>query len=79
MSNSMQKVSMIKTLAAAAALTAGAVLAEDPAAIEVVASNLGTGEFSLRIPASEKPLELYWAAAWADDTDDYAQWRDPVF
>ena len=79
MSNSMQKVSMVKALAAAAALTAGVVLAADPGVIEVVASNLGTGEFSLRIPASEKPLELYWAAAWADDTADYAQWRDPVF
>ena len=79
MSNSMQKVSMIKTLAAAAALTAGAVQAEDPAAIEVVASNFGTGEFTLRVPASEKPLELYWATAWADDTDEYSQWRAPVF
>ena len=79
MSNSMQKVSMIKTLAAAAALTAGAVLAADPGAIEVVARNFGTGEFTLRVPASEKPLELYWAAAWADDTADYAQWRAPVF
>ncbi len=79
MSNSMQKVSMIKTLAAAAALTAGAVLAADPGAIEVVASNFSTGEFTLRVPASEKPLELYWAAAWADDTADYAQWRAPVF
>ena len=69
-----------KILAAAAALTAGAVLAADPGAIEVVASNFGTGEFTLRVPASEKPLELYWAAAWADDTTaDYAQWRDPVF
>ena len=79
MSNSMQKVSMIKTLAAAAALTAGAVLAADPSAIEVVAGNFGTGEFTLRVPASEKPLELYWAAAWADDTDEYSQWRAPVF
>ena len=79
MSNSMQKVSMIKTLAAAAALTAGAVLAADPGAIEVVASNFGTGEFTLRVPSSEKPLELYWAAAWADDTADYSQWRAPVF
>ncbi len=79
MSNSMQKVSMIKTLAAAAALTAGAVLAADPGAIEVVASNFGTGEFTLRVPSSEKPLELYWAAAWADDTDEYAQWRAPVY
>ena len=79
MSNSMQKVSMIKTLAAAAALTAGAVQAADPGAIEVVASNFGTGEFTLRVPTSEKPLELYWAAAWADDTDEYSQWRAPVF
>ena len=79
MSNSMQKVSMIKTLAAAAALTAGAVLAADPGAIEIVASNFGTGEFTLRVPSSEKPLELYWAAAWADDTDDYSQWCAPVF
>ena len=80
MSNSMQKVSMIKTLAAAAALTAGAVLAADLGAIEVVASNLGTGEFSLRVPVSAKPLELYYAAACADDSlDDYAQWRSPVF
>ena len=49
----------------AAAIFCGAFAAQaaDPAAIEVVASNLGTGEFSLRIPASEKPLELYWAAA----------------
>ena len=79
MSNSMQKVSMIKTLAAAAALTAGAVLAADPGAIEIVAGNFGTGEFTLRVPASEKPLELYWASAWADDTDEYSQWRAPLF
>ena len=79
MSNSMQKVSMIKTLAAAAALTAGAVQAADPGAIEVVASNFSTGEFTLRVPSSAKPLELYWAAAWADDTADYSQWRAPVF
>ena len=79
MSNSMQKVSMIKTLAAAAALTAGAVLAADQGAIEIVAGNFGTGEFTLRVPASEKPLELYWAAAWADDTNEYSQWRAPVF
>ena len=69
----------MKMLAAAAMLAAGAALADAPAEIEVVASNLGTGEFSLRIPASEKPLELYWAAAWADDTDEYSQWRAPVF
>ena len=79
MSNSMQKVSMIKTLAAAAALTAGAVLAADPGAIEVVASNFGTGEFALRVPVSAKSLELYWAAAWADDTNEYSQWRAPLF
>ena len=79
MSNSMQKVSMIKTLAAAAALTAGAVLAAYPGAIEVVASNFGTGEFALRVPVSAKPLELYWAAAWADDTNEYSQWRAPLF
>ena len=66
-------------IAAAIFCGAFAARAADPGAIEVVASNLGTGEFSLRIPASEKSLELYWAAAWADDTADYAQWRDPVF
>ena len=79
MSNALKKVPTVKVLAAAAMLAAGAALADAPAEIEVVAGNLGTGEFSLRIPASEKPLELYWAAAWADDTDEYSQWRDPVF
>ena len=68
-----------KILAAAAVLAAGAALADAPAEIEVVANNFGTGEFTLRVPASEKPLELYWAAAWADDTDEYSQWRAPVF
>ena len=68
-----------KMLAAAAVLAAGAALADAPAEIEVVANNFGTGEFTLRVPASEKPLELYWAAAWADDTDEYSQWRAPVF
>ena len=68
-----------KILAAAAVLAAGAALADAPAEIEIVASNLGTGEFTLRVPASEKPLELYWAAAWADDTDEYAQWRAPLY
>ena len=67
------------TLAAFAFSGAFAAQAADPGAIEVVAGNFGTGEFTLRVPTSEKPLELYWAAAWADDTDDYAQWRDPVF
>ena len=62
-----------------AGLLAFAAQAADPGVIEVVASNLGTGEFSLRIPASGKPLELYWAVAWADDTDEYSQWRAPVF
>ena len=68
-----------KMLAAAAVLAAGAALADAPAEIEVVANNFGTGEFTLRVPSSEKPLELYWAAAWADDTDEYSQWRAPVF
>ena len=68
-----------KMLAAAAVLAAGAALADAPAEIEIVAGNFGTGEFTLRVPTSEKPLELYWAAAWADDTDEYAQWRAPVF
>ena len=65
----------------AAAVFSGAFAAQavDLGAIEVVASNFGTGEFTLRVPASEKPLELYWAAAWADDTDEYSQWRAPVF
>ena len=65
----------------ASALVCGAfaALADAPAAIEVVAGKFDTGEFTLRVPASGVPLELYWAAAWADDTDDYAQWRDPVF
>lgn len=62
-----------------AGLLAFAAQAADPGAIEVVASNLGTGEFTLRVPSSEKPLELYWATAWADDTDEYSQWRAPVF
>ena len=55
----------------AAAILCGAFAAQaaDPGAIEVVAGNFGTGEFTLRVPASEKPLELYWAAAWADDTN----------
>ena len=54
-----------RSLLIAAAIFCGAFAARaaDLGAIEVVASNLGTGEFSLRIPASEKPLELYWAAA----------------
>ena len=65
---------------ALAALCAAGARADAPAAIEVVSGNLGTGAFTLRVPASEKPLELYWAAAWADDSaTDYAQWRDPVF
>ena len=65
----------------AAAVFSGAFAAQaaDLGAIEIVASNFGTGEFTLRVPTSEKPLELYWAAAWADDTDDYSQWRAPVF
>ncbi|MBR2940584.1 MAG: hypothetical protein IKC14_04665, partial [Kiritimatiellae bacterium] len=73
--------SSILSAALAATMAAAPVLAAqaEPGAIEVVAGNYGTGEFTLRVPASEKPLELYWAAAWADDTDEYAQWRDPVF
>ena len=64
----------------AAAIFCGAFAAQaEPGAIEVVASNFGTGEFTLRVPSSEKPLELYWATAWADDTDEYSQWRAPVF
>ena len=69
-----------RSLLAAAAILCGAFAAQaDPGAIEVVASNFGTGEFTLRVPSSEKPLELYWAAAWADDTADYAQWRAPLY
>ena len=70
-----------RSLLIAAAILCGAFAAQaaDPGAIEVVASNFGTGEFTLRVPSSEKPLELYWAAAWADDTADYAQWRAPLF
>lgn len=64
---------------ALAALCAAGARADAPAAIEVVSGNLGTGAFTLRVPTSEKPLELYWAAAWADDTDEYSQWRAPVF
>ena len=64
----------------AAAIFCGAFAAQaEPGAIEVVAGNFGTGEFTLRVPSSEKPLELYWAAAWADDTADYSQWRAPLF
>jgi len=70
-----------RSLLIAAAIFCGAFAAQaaDPGAIEVVAGNFGTGEFTLRVPTSEKPLELYWAAAWADDTADYAQWRAPLF
>lgn len=72
--------SIVRKLALSiAGLLVFAAQAADPGAIEVVASNLGTGEFTLRVPVSAKPLELYWAAAWADDTADYAQWRAPVF
>ena len=66
-------------IAAAVFCGAFAAQAADLGAIEVVTGNFGTGKFTLRVPASEKPLELYWAAAWADDTDEYAQWRAPVF
>ena len=70
-----------RSLLIAAAIFCGAFAAQaaDPGAIEVVASNFGTGEFTLRVPSSEKPLELYWAAAWADDTDEYSQWRAPLY
>ena len=73
-------VSRYRSLLIAAAIFCGAFAAQaEPGAIEVVASNFGTGEFTLRVPSSEKPLELYWATAWADDTDEYSQWRAPVF
>ena len=72
---------MYRSLLIASAIFFGvfSVQAALPGAIEIVSSEFSTGKFTLRVPASEKPLELYWAAAWADDTDEYSQWRAPVF
>lgn len=72
---------MYRSLLIASAIFFGvfSVQAALPGAIEIVSSEFSTGKFTLRVPVSEKPLELYWAAAWADDTEDYTQWRSPVF